>query len=68
MTPLKMEITKLSNAERKKGQKYALLANTFTPIGTYVITGALMIIFAGDVLNLPASKISSNFVYSFRWY
>ena len=43
---------------RKRGQKFALLANMFTPVGTYVMVGALMIIFAGDVLSLPASQIS----------
>ncbi|MGL1891167.1 MAG: MFS transporter [Spirochaetaceae bacterium] len=48
----------LNRPQRKIGQKYALLANTVTPIGTYVITGALMIIYAGDVLHLSTSKIS----------
>lgn len=43
---------------RKNGQKFALLANMFTPIGAYVISGALMILFAGDVLSLPTSQIS----------
>lgn len=55
-----MEVKKeLNRLERKKGQKFALLANTFTPVGTYVIIGALMIIYAGDVLSLSSSKISS---------
>jgi len=48
----------LTRPERKKGQKFALLTNIFTPVSTYVMVGALMILYAGDVLGLPVSKIS----------
>jgi len=50
--------SEIKRSLRKKGQKFALLANMFTPVGTYVMVGVLMIIFAGDVLSLPVSQIT----------
>lgn len=54
-----IRVNELNRSQRKKGQKFALLANSFNPAGAYVMVGALMILFAGDVLGLPTSKISA---------
>jgi hypothetical protein len=48
----------LNRSERKKGQKFALFSNMFENITLYIITGALMMLYAGDVLGLPAGDIS----------
>lgn len=48
----------LSRSERKRGQKFALVSNMFANVTVYIITGALMMLYAGDVLGLPSSEIS----------
>jgi HEAT repeat protein/Na+/melibiose symporter-like transporter len=48
----------LSASQRRTGQRAAIRTNLFGQGITYVMTGAVMMLFAGDVLGLSASRIA----------
>lgn len=53
-----MHSQSLTDAQRKKGQNAALLSNLFASLNLYIVQGALMILYANDVLGLYPKRIS----------
>lgn len=53
-----MRYHSFTDTQRKKGQNAALLSNLFASLNQYIVLGALMMLYANDVLGLYPKRIS----------